>query len=144
MAFSAIITLTGTVGTDVGPFDLYSDTDSYGSSFETGVSRSDLISGYTSNLVPTGTSVVRVKSTGTCTNYIDIPLDNPNVEVYSRCLDSFIVYIETSSGVDTAFAQDNITRCYQHIDAGTYTAMEAAYPGMTYLSSLVTSTCSCV
>lgn len=68
-----IITLT-TAGANTGPFDLYSDTDFYTSAFETGVSQIDLISGYTSNLVPNGTNNVRVKSIGSCTNYIDIPV----------------------------------------------------------------------
>lgn len=72
MAFSAIITLTGTVGTDAGPFNLYSNTDTYAAPFETGVSKANLISGYTSNNVPTSTATVRVKSTGSCTNYLDI------------------------------------------------------------------------
>lgn len=79
MAFSAIITLTGTVGTDVGPFNLYSDVDTYATPFETGVSRADLISGYTSNIVPTGTTIVRVKSTGSCTNYLDIEVTEVHV-----------------------------------------------------------------
>jgi hypothetical protein len=77
MAFSAIITLTGTVGIDVGPFNLYSNTNTYATAFETGVSRANLISGYTSNAVPTSTSTVRVTSTGVCTNYIDIPVTSP-------------------------------------------------------------------
>jgi hypothetical protein len=85
MAFSAIITLTGTVGTDAGPFNLYSDIDTYTAPFETGVSRADLISGYTSNAVTTGTTIVRVKSTGSCTNYIDIDV----TEVHTSSLTNY-------------------------------------------------------
>lgn len=73
MAFSATITLT-TAGADTGPFDLYSDADGYISAFETGVAKVDLEAGYTSTLVPNGSSIIRVKSAGTCTNYADLPI----------------------------------------------------------------------
>lgn len=66
-----LITLT-TAGEDVGPFDLFSDTDGYSVAFETGVSRSALIAGYTSSLVPNGTTIIRVHSDGVCVNYIDL------------------------------------------------------------------------
>jgi hypothetical protein len=70
---TVLITLT-TAGLDSGPFNLYSDVDGYTTAFETGVSKTALVSGYTSSLVTNGTVTVRVKSTGTCTNYIDIPI----------------------------------------------------------------------
>jgi hypothetical protein len=145
MAFSAIITLAS-AGADAGPFNLYSNATSpvYGVAFETAVSRADLLTGYTSTNVPDGTSTVRVTSTGTCTNHVDIGVDDPTVEVYERCLDAFIAYIDTASGTDTAFAQDGGDKCYQHIDSGSLTAMEAAHPGMTEVPSLVSSTCRCV
>lgn len=68
---TVLITLT-TAGTDTGPFDLYSNVDGYVSAFETGVSKAALVAGYSSSLVPNGTTIIRVKSTGTCLNYIDI------------------------------------------------------------------------
>ena len=68
---TVLITLT-TAGSSTGPFSLYSNVDSYSTPFETGVSRSSLLAGYTSVLVPNGTTIVRVMSTGTCTNYTDI------------------------------------------------------------------------
>ena len=68
---TVLITLT-TAGTSTGPFSLYSDVDSYSVPFETGVLRTSLLAGYTSTLVPNGTTIVRVMSTGTCTNYTDI------------------------------------------------------------------------
>jgi hypothetical protein len=73
MAFSVTITLT-TAGADTGPFDLYSDVDGYTAAFETGVLKVDLVAGYTSPLVPNGTSIIRVKSTAVCTNYVDLPI----------------------------------------------------------------------
>jgi len=70
---TVLITLT-TAGSSTGPFSLYSNVDSYSVPFETGVSKSSLLAGYTSTLVPTSTTIVRVMSTGTCTNYTDIPV----------------------------------------------------------------------
>jgi len=142
MAFSAIITLAS-AGVDAGPFNLYSNTDSYVTAFETGISKASLLLGYTSVLVPDLTSVVRVKSTGTCTNYVDIGVDDPTVAVYERCLDGFIAYIDAAI-TSSAFSEDNTPQCYQKIDQGALTAMNAAYPGMTNVASLVFSSCSCV
>ena len=68
---TVLITLT-IAGTDTGPFDLYSDVDGFVSAFETGVSKVALQAGYSSSLVPNGTSVIRIKSSGVCTNYIDV------------------------------------------------------------------------
>ena len=73
---TVLITLT-VAGTDSGPFNLYSNIDGFTSAFETGVSRSALLAGYSSALVPNFTTVIRVLSTGDCTNYIDITLDAP-------------------------------------------------------------------
>jgi hypothetical protein len=70
------ITLT-TAGTDTGPFNLFSDVDGYTTAFVSGVSKSALVSGYSTSLAPVGTTIVRVKSTGLCTNYIDITLTQP-------------------------------------------------------------------
>jgi hypothetical protein len=46
--------------------------DGYVSAFETGVSKAALVAGYSSALVPNGTATIRIKSTGTCVNYIDV------------------------------------------------------------------------
>jgi hypothetical protein len=68
---TVLITLT-TAGSSTGSFSLYSNVDSYSTPFETGVAKSSLLAGYTSTVVPNGTTIVRVMSTGTCTNYTDI------------------------------------------------------------------------
>jgi len=70
---TVLITLT-TAGTDSGPFDLYSNLDGYVAAFETGVSKSALLAGYSSALVPDYTTTIRVKSDGVCLNYVDIVL----------------------------------------------------------------------
>lgn len=64
------ITLTSP-GLDTGPFDLYSNVDSYASPFQTGVSRASLISGYNSTLVPNAATTIKVKSNNVnCTSEI--------------------------------------------------------------------------
>ena len=60
---------------DTGPlFNLFSDDNGYSSPFETGISKTALLTGYTSNVVPTATSIIRVKSTGKCLNYVDLQI----------------------------------------------------------------------
>ena len=67
-------TLTIPAGGQAGPFDLYSDVDSYADAFATGILPATMILGYTSSDVPNGTNFIRVQSTTTCENYIDIPV----------------------------------------------------------------------
>jgi hypothetical protein len=71
MAFTSLITLNSP-GASSGPFDLLSDANGFSSAFESSVPKSYLTSGYTSNLVPDGTTIIRVQSTGTCTNFINL------------------------------------------------------------------------
>lgn len=73
MAQTVLITLT-TAGADTGPFDLFSDADGYAVAFENDVPKASLVSGYTSTLVPDLATIIRVKSDGTCTNYINLPI----------------------------------------------------------------------
>lgn len=74
MAIAVKITLT-IAGADTGPFNLYSNIDGFLSPFETSVAKSTLQMGYTSFLVPDGTTTVRVQSDAVlCTNYIDFTI----------------------------------------------------------------------
>jgi len=73
MALTVLITLTS-AGSDLDNFGLYSDTDSYVTPFETGITRGQLLGGYTSVVVPDGTTIIRATSTGLCTNSLDIPV----------------------------------------------------------------------
>jgi hypothetical protein len=70
---TVLVTLT-LAGTDVGPFNLYSNVDGYTTPLATGVSRAALIAGYNLLNVPDTASVIRAQSTGTCTNYLDMLL----------------------------------------------------------------------
>lgn len=74
MAFSTLITLT-VAGTDTGPFNLYSNIDGFLASFESGISKASLESGYLSTLVPDATTIIRVKSISVgCQNYTDLEI----------------------------------------------------------------------
>lgn len=80
---TVLITLT-TAGTDSGPFDLYSNNDSYTSAFESSVSKSALLAGYPSSLVPDFTTIIRVRSNnGLCTNYVEISVQEPTTTTTS-------------------------------------------------------------
>jgi len=70
---TVLITLT-IAGTDSGPYDLYSNADGYVTPFATGISKSVLLAGYTSYVVPDGSTIIRIMSTGVCTNYIDLTI----------------------------------------------------------------------
>ena len=68
------ITLT-TIQVDATTFDLYSNVDGYAVAFETAISAASLQAGYTSALVPDGTTSIRVQNvSASCTNYIDLVL----------------------------------------------------------------------
>ena len=68
-----LITLT-TIGTDCSLFDIYSNVDGFVSAFETDVPKASLSAGFSSANAPDGTTIIRVKAKGVCTNYKDITL----------------------------------------------------------------------
>jgi hypothetical protein len=71
---TVLITLTIPLGGDVNNFSLSSNIGGYATTFETNVSAAALAAGYLSSLVPNGTTTIRVRSTGLCTNFVDIPV----------------------------------------------------------------------
>jgi hypothetical protein len=71
---TVLITLT-LAGSDVGPFNLYSNVDGYTIAFETGVSRAALLAGYTSTLVPSNSTEVLARSTGVCSRDLYMPIE---------------------------------------------------------------------
>lgn len=103
---TVIITLTS-AGSDTGPFNLYSDVDGFVSAFETNVDKGDLLAGYTSYLVPDGTSKIRVMSIGDCTNYSDFSISTTTTtttEIAPLCKTFFLqagkVKVATANYVD--------------------------------------------
>jgi len=86
--FTMTVLITIAAGIDTGPFDLYSDVDGFVTPFETNVSKPALEAGYTTSLVPNGTTIIRVQSLGVCPTNVDITL----------VLNSFL--FDLSSGTD--------------------------------------------
>lgn len=70
---TVLITLTE-IGIDAGPFDLYSNVDDYTDPFAESIDAIVLSAGYTSDVVPPLTTNIKIISTGTCTNSIDVPV----------------------------------------------------------------------
>ena len=70
---TVLVTLS-LAGTDVGPFNLYSNVDGYTTPIVTGVSRAALLAGYNLTGVPDTASIIRTSSTGTCTNFLDMSI----------------------------------------------------------------------
>lgn len=101
MALTVFISLT-TAGTDVGPFDLYSDVDGYASSFETGISKAALVSGYLSTSVPYGTSIIKVQSYGKCTNDILLTISGTTTTTTSTSSTTSTTSTSTSTTTTTS------------------------------------------
>lgn len=70
---TTLITLTN-VGSDAGPFNLYSNADDQ--PFDTDISADELIAGYTTPFVPNDATIIRVVSMGVCGNHIDIVIND--------------------------------------------------------------------
>ena len=115
----ALIQLT-TAGTDTGPFNLFSDVDFFGVPFEVGVTKVDLLAGYSSSLVPDGTTTIRVCSTSLyCANCIDIILapycNNCTCYTILSIKDVVVSYVDCN-GVEQSFEylEDPIQICAQN------------------------------
>lgn len=89
---TVFLTLTR-AGEDSGPFDLYSDVNQYDSAFESGVDKNDLLSGYSSSLVPDFTNIIRIKSNGLlCKTQTDVVLQNSSPDPI--CTNGYIYNID--------------------------------------------------
>jgi len=70
-----LVTLTSP-GADTGPFNLFSSVDLV-TPLVSGVAKSALVSGYTLSSVPDAATYIKVASTGTCTNSINLNIITP-------------------------------------------------------------------
>jgi len=124
---TVLITLT-LAGADTGPFDLFSNLDAYTSAFETGVPKASLLAGYPSALVPDYTTIIRVRSVGDCTNYIDIPL--------------YSLTTSTSSTSSTTTTSTTIANtCYEFQSDPYTTTFTAEYIDCNGILQTVSDTC---
>lgn len=73
MPFNTLITLTQ-LGSEAGPFDLFSDVDNYVVPFETNIPSSAFVTGFLSENTPNGTQYVKLKSYGDCVNSIIVQI----------------------------------------------------------------------
>ncbi len=112
---TVLITLT-TAGADSGPFDLYSNLDGYVSAFATGISKSALLAGYSSAVVPDFTTTIRVKSNGDCVNYIDIVLTG----LTTTTTTTTAAPVLEAGGISSASLADPSTGCSLTIDSICY------------------------
>jgi hypothetical protein len=70
---TGIISLTS-AGIMSGPFNIYSNIDGFLSAFLTNLTKEQLLDGYPTDLIPDGTSIIRISSSGVCYNYIDLAI----------------------------------------------------------------------
>jgi hypothetical protein len=111
-----LITATS-IGGNAGPFDIYQDFDSYATPVATGITRSQILSGYTVTVNDAAT-IVRLISSGTCTNTTNITLSGDitscsdftanNIYLKVNWFDSGSV--STNSGVfgNSGYCGDNV------------------------------------
>ena len=113
-----LITLT-TVGIDCSTFDIYSNVDGFISAFETDVPKASLSVGFSSANAPDGTTIVRVKSKGVCTNYIDITLSTITTTTTSTTLPitSFFCFEGKWDEADTVHNCPSLCGQITYIDA---------------------------
>jgi len=96
----ALIEITLTIDGQAGPFDLFSNVDNYVQAFDTQVPAASLTAGYIV-VAPAGTSIVRVCSTGVCTNCVDIPTNCPTTTTTTSSSTSTTTSTSTSTSTTT-------------------------------------------
>lgn len=69
-----LVTITS-AGANTGPFNIYGNADNYATPLASNVAKSALQVGYTLNNVSDSITSIRIYSTGTCNNYIDLPVN---------------------------------------------------------------------
>jgi len=135
---TVLITLT-TAGTDSGPFDLYSNSTGSWVKFEDNVSKSALLAGYTSTLVPDGTTSVRVQSDGVCVNHIDIVVITTTTTSTSTSTTTSTTTLAPSMSIGSPTCRsgncnDNAS-CGVHLPVNVYNAPPGYYVTFTLESS---------
>ena len=106
---TVLITLT-TVGIDCSLFDIYSNVDGFISAFETDIPKASLSAGFSSANVPDGTTIIRVKAKGLCSNYIDLQLINATTTTTSTTTSMCTLVINSTVTTNpTNISKDNGT-----------------------------------
>ena len=126
----AILIQASNVGSDAGPFNLFSQVDGFTQAFETGITSAQLLIGFVSYNVPVGTTVVRIISNNPeCQNYEDISVSLPPV-----CPNQTIVISICNSG---ASIQDNFDILLNGVTIGSVDLSAASQDGSVMVASNV-------
>jgi uncharacterized protein (TIGR02145 family) len=111
-----VTTLVIPPGSDTGPFNLYSDSDGYTVPFATNVSAAALQAGYSST-VPNDATIIRVISTGLCTNFIDL-----NINLITTTTTTSNTSTSTSTSTSSSTTTTTTTCCVaQNVTIGIQT-----------------------
>lgn len=85
-------------GSNTGPFDLYSDVDGFLLPFEQGVSKSSLLAGYISNIVPDTATTVQIKSTSVeCSVFVNLSILSSTTTTTTTTIPAY-AYISCDTG----------------------------------------------
>ena len=117
---TVLITLTS-AGIDTGPFDLYSDLDGFITPFESSIAKATLEGGYSSSLVPDYANIIRIKSEGDCTSYVDIIINETTTTTSSTSTTTTSTSSTTSTTTTTI---PTSVYCY----TGVYTEPDPVHP----------------
>lgn len=124
----AILIQASSVGSDAGPFNLFSQVNGFTESFETGITSLQLLVGFVSYNVPAGTTVVRIQSSNDdCNSFVDEPIDTPPV-----CPNQTIVLSICNTA---ATIQDNFDIVLNGVTIGSVDLSAASQVGAVFIAS---------
>ena len=125
MSFTVYIFLSS-VGSEAGPFNLYSDVDNYVVPFATNVPTSALTSYYAAT-VPDGTQYIRIKSMGDCMNYIDISIDNIPTPSVTPSMTATVGLTPTTTSTPTVTPTTPACKSYTATKLSTFLTQDTVY-----------------
>lgn len=129
---TVLITLT-TAGVNTGPFNLYSDVDGYISAFALGVTKQQLLDGYPSDVVPDGTTTIKIRSVNSvCNNSIYL---STGITTTTTTTEPIIPSVEFSNN-DCIILYENDAPEYNDSCSGTITVIgtSAQFRAYAYLN----------
>lgn len=111
-----LVTITS-AGANTGPFNIYGNVDNYATPLASNIAKSALQVGYTLNNVSDSITSIRIYSTGTCTNYIDLPVNvNSNTSNPATYYSMLLLHSTNSDDICYNIASTD----YYYVDAATY------------------------
>lgn len=114
-------------GGDVGPFDIYTDSDNYATAVQSNVTRQTLVTGFNCVVIPDDATIIRVTSTGECKNSDDAIIGGL----------SPLFYLHRATADDYEF---KTIACSEDINISYYTQNGSISIGVTiYLESSLTT-----